>query len=314
MLAFLIRRTFVAAIIIFCAITLLVIMINSVPGDPASILLGPRATPEMKEVLRREMGLDASIPQQVVIFIWNVFQGDLGTDVFSKRPVLDVVMDQLPYTLILISVSMAGAALIGIPLGCYSALHRGSWLDNIVGILSVSAITIPAFVIAIYSVLIFSISLKWLPAIGVGERGDFFDQATHLILPAVSIGLNWVGYLSRFVRSSMLEVLGEQHIRTARAHGLSETKVVFQYALPLAVLPTITIIGIGIGYLLSAAVLTEIVFARPGVGKLLYDSVTQRNFPVVMGTVLITTILFVVTMTLADLVNGIIDPRARDQA
>lgn len=311
MLSFLIRRTVVAATIVVLALTLLLLMIHAVPGDPANILLGPRATPEMKAALRAEMGLDKPLPVQLVTFIANVFHGDLGTDVFSRRPVADIVLQQLPHTLVLILVAIGVAALIGIPLGCYSALKRDSWIDRAAGIVSVSAIAVPAFVVSIYSVLLFSITLKWLPSIGAGEVGDLQSQLVHLILPAASVGLGWIGYLARIVRASMLEVLAEGHVRAARARGLSESRVVLGYALPIAILPTITVIGVGIGYLLSSAVLAEIVFARPGIGKLLYDSVTVRNYPVVMGTVLISTILYVIATAIADLVNGLIDPRTR---
>lgn len=293
------------------AVTSLVLMIRLVPGDPATVLLGPRATEAAKAALRAQMGLDQPFPIQVVGFLWNVLHGDLGMDVISRRPIADIVMAQLPYTLTLIGVAMAGAALIGIPLGCYSALRRNSWVDNVIGVLAVSAIAMPSFVIAIYFVLIFSIQLNLLPAIGSGAPGNILEQVRHLILPALAIGLNWVGYLARFVRSSMIEVLGERHIRSARAHGLRESRVLFSYALPLAILPTITVIGVGIGSLLSAAVLTEIVFARPGIGKLMFDSITQRNYPVVMAVVLVTTILFIACTTLADVINGLVDPRVR---
>jgi peptide/nickel transport system permease protein len=159
--------------------------------------------------------------------------------------------------------------------------------------------------------LIFAVTLKWFPAIGAGDKGDFFDQATHLVLPAFAIGISWVGYLSRLVRASMLEVLGENHIRTARAYGLTESTVVYRYALKIAILPTVTVIRVGMGFLISAAVLTEVVFARPGLGKLIIESITSRNYPVVMGSVLVSTVLFVISTTISDLVNAWLDPRIR---
>lgn len=313
MLGFFLRRVILASAIVVLALALLLVAIHSVPGDPANILLGPRATPEMKAALRSEMGLDQPILLQLSGFIWRLLHGDLGIDVFSRRPVADIVLGQLPYTLMLIAVAIGVAAAIGIPLGCYSAIHRDSWVDRFTAVISVGAIAIPPFVIAIYSVLFFSIHLKWLPAIGVGEAGNLRSQLIHLILPATAVGLSWVGYLARLVRSSMLEVLAEGHIRSARAHGLRERDVIVFYALPLAILPTITVIGAGVGYLLSSAVLAEIIFARPGIGKLLYDSVTVRNYPVVMGTVLVSTLLFIAATTLADILNGLIDPRIRER-
>ncbi len=293
------------------AVTLLFCMIHLVPGDPARILLGPRATPELIASMSARMGLDQPLPIQILKFFGNLLRGDLGMDVITNRPVAETVFSQLPYTLWLILSAISFAALIGIPLGCYSALHRNTLIDRITGILSVACITVPAFVVALYSLLIFAVTLNWFPAVGAGEKGNFWSQAQHLVLPAIAIGLSWIGYLARLVRASMLEVMGENHIRTARAYGLPERIVVYRYALKLAILPTITVIGVGMGFLLSAALFTEIVFARPGIGKLIYDSITTRNYPVVMGSVLISTVLFVVSTTLSDLINAWLDPRIR---
>tara|TARA_Y100000780_G_scaffold122775_1_gene110548 strand:- start:147 stop:1016 length:870 start_codon:yes stop_codon:yes gene_type:complete len=286
-------------------------MIHLVPGDPARIMLGPRATPEMIADISMRMGLDQPILIQLMKFFGNILQGNLGMDVISSRPVTAIVFGQLPYTLWLIFSAIFGAMLIGIPLGCYSALHRNTLADRVTGVISVACITAPSFVVALYSLLIFAVTLKWFPAIGAGDKGDLFDQATHLVLPAFAIGISWVGYLSRLVRASMLEVLGENHIRTARAYGLTEFTVVYRYALKIAILPTVTVIGVGMGFLISAAVLTEVVFARPGLGKLIIESITSRNYPVVMGSVLVSTVLFVISTTISDLVNAWLDPRIR---
>ena len=291
--------------------TLMFFMIHLVPGDPARILLGPRATPEMIADISMRMGLDQPLIIQLVKFLGNILKGDLGMDVISNRPVTAIVFGQLPYTLWLIFSAIFGAMLIGIPLGCYSALHRNTLADRISGVISVTCITAPSFVVALYSLLIFAVTLKWFPSIGAGEKGDFFDQLAHLVLPAFAIGLAWVGYLSRLVRASMLEVMGENHIRTARAYGLTESTIIYRYALKIAILPTVTVIGVGMGFLISAAVLTEIVFARPGLGKLIIESITSRNYPVVMGSVLISTVLFVISTTISDLVNAFLDPRIR---
>ena len=291
--------------------TLMFFMIHLVPGDPARILLGPRATPEMIADISMRMGLDQPLIIQLMKFLGNILKGDLGMDVISNRPVTSIVFGQLPYTLWLIFSAIFGAMLIGIPLGCYSALHRNTLADRISGVISVTCITAPSFVVALYSLLIFAVTLKWFPSIGAGEKGDFFDQLAHLVLPAFAIGLAWVGYLSRLVRASMLEVMGENHIRTARAYGLTETTIIYRYALKIAILPTVTVIGVGMGFLISAAVLTEIVFARPGLGKLIIESITSRNYPVVMCSVLISTVLFVISTTISDLVNAFLDPRIR---
>jgi peptide/nickel transport system permease protein len=310
---YLVRRIGLAIAIVAVAVTMLYTMIHMVPGDPASIMLGPRATPELREALRVRLGLDDPFIVQVGTFFMNVLRGDLGIDIVRDQPVTNIVLGQLPYTIVLVLAAIGWAALVGIPLGCFSAIYRDSVADRVVAVLSVSFIAIPYFVISIYALLIFAVTLRWFPAIGVGEPGDLASQARHLVLPAFAVGLSWVGYIARMVRASMLEVLGENHVRTARAYGLSEWRIVFRYALPIAVLPTVTILGVGIGYLLSSAVFAEIVFSRPGIGSLIYESVGQRNYPVVMGGVLVTTVLFVVSTTLADLINAALDPRIREK-
>ncbi len=311
MLFYLLKRVALSVVIVMLAVTLLFCMIHLVPGDPARILLGPRATPELIASMSARMGLDLPLPVQILRFFGNVLRGDLGMDVITNRPVADIVFGQLPYTLWLIFTAIFCAAWVGIPLGCYSALHRNTLADRISGVLSVACITAPSFVVALYSLLIFAVTLHWFPAVGAGDKGDLWDQASHLVLPAFAIGVSWVGYLARLVRASMLEVMGENHIRTARAYGLPERTVVYRYALKLAVLPTVTVIGVGMGFLLSAALFTEIVFARPGIGKLIYDSIVTRNYSVVMGSVLVSTILFVASATLSDLINAWLDPRIR---
>jgi peptide/nickel transport system permease protein len=306
-----VRRIFLAIAIVIVAVTMLYVMIHSVPGDPASVILGPRATPELKEELRAKMGLDQPFLIQILTFFGDLASGDMGTDVFTNRQVSTIVFEQVPFTIQLIGASIAWAALIGIPLGCYSAIRRNTVIDKVTGVLSVGTIAIPSFVMALYSLLVFAVWLKILPAIGAGDSG-VLDALTHLVLPAFAVGVSWVGYLARVVRASMLEVLGENHVRMARAFGIPERRIVFRYALPIAVLPTITLIGVGMAYLLSGAVFAEIVFARPGVGALIVDAVDSRNYPIVMGCVVVTTGLFVISTTLADLANALLDPRARE--
>ena len=312
MLIYLFKRLGLAAIIVVIAVSLLYGMIHAVPGDPLSIVLGPRATPEMRAELALRMGLDKPFIMQLGNFFFNVLRGDLGDDVFSERPVSEIFFTQLPFTVSLIFMAIGWSAALGIPLGCYSAIRRGSTIDKLSGIFSVGTIAIPSFVVALYSLLIFAVYLRWLPAIGAGRDGDLLDQLQHLILPSFAVGLGWVGYLARLVRASMLEILGENHIRTARAFGLPERTIVLHYALRLAILPTVALLGVGIGYMLSGAVFAEIVFARPGVGKLIFDAVITRNYPLVMGSVIMTTIIFVICTTVADLVSAFLDPRIRE--
>jgi peptide/nickel transport system permease protein len=234
-------------------------------------------------------------------------------DPFSGRNVSSIVIEQLPYTLVLVLAAIAGASLIGIPLGCFAAIRRGSWLDRLTAVLSVAFIAIPSFVVALYLLLWLGVKWRWFPAIGAGEAGNIADLAHHLVLPAIALGLGWVGYIARLVRASMLEVMQENHIRTARAFGLPERTIIVNYALRIALLPTVTILGLGIGSMLTGALFAEIVFSRPGIGKLLYEAVLNRNYPIVMGAVLVTTGFFVLCTLAADIVNAVLDPRLREE-
>jgi len=312
MIRFITRRGLLALLILFLAVTLLFGMIHMMPGDPASVILGPKASPELKAELNRRMGLDLPLPVQLGRFYGDLAQGDLGLDVFTNRPVADIVREQLPFTLALVLAAIGGAALIGIPLGCFSAIRRNSLLDRVTAVLSVSFIAIPTFVVALYLLLWLAVKWRWFPAIGAGESGDLGDQLWHLVLPAIALGLGWVGYIARMVRASMLEVMEENHIRTARAFGLPERSIILHYALRIAVLPTVTILGLGIGSMLSGALFAEIVFSRPGIGKLLFEAVMTRNYPVVMGSVVVTTGFFVLSTLVADIINAALDPRLRD--
>ena len=313
MLNYTFKRLALSVAIVSLAMLLLFCMIYLIPGDPAAVALGPRATEAMREALRIKMGLDQPVWVQFWNFFTNAWMGDLGNEVLSERPVAAVVMEQLPFTLALIAGGITWSVALGIPLGCWAAVKRGSWTDRVVGVLSVAVIAVPSFVVAIYALLIFAVTLRWLPAIGAGEAGDLGDQVTHLILPSLAVGLGWVGYIARMVRASMLEVLEAQHIRTARAFGLPDRMITYRYALTIAILPTITLLGVGIGQMLSSAVFAEIVFARPGAGKLVYDAILTRNYPLVTGAVLVTTVLFVLINLIADLLIGALDPRVRSR-
>jgi peptide/nickel transport system permease protein len=310
-LYYLLKRIGLSVVIVLCALLALFLLLHLIPGNPATIALGPRATPEVAARYAEKMHLDEPVLVQFQIYLFNALSGDLGVDVFSERSVTRIVLEALPSTLILAAVSLLWSALIGIPLGCISAVRPNSWFDRLTGVISVATIAIPSFLVSIWSLLAFAVILKWLPVIGAGEPGDLADQAYHLILPAFAVGLGWVGYLARMVRASMLEVMNEPYIRAAHAFGLEPRTVVFRYALKVAILPTITLIGIGFGGLLSSAIFAEIIFTRPGVGKLIYDMVMNRNFPVVQGAVLITTGVYVLINLGADLLVAWLDPRVR---
>ncbi len=312
MILYIVKRIGLSVLIIFLAILTLFLMLNSIPGDPVSIALGPRATPEVQAAYAAKMQLDKPVVTRFVIFLGNVLQGDLGTDVFNNKSVTLTLLEQLPYTIILAVASLGWAIALGIPLGCMSAVYPNTWLDRITGIVSIGTIAIPSFLVSIWAILIFAIHLNLLPVIGAGDKGDIADQVVHLILPAFAVGLGWVGYLARMVRASMLEVMGENYIRSGFAFGLTTRTIIFRYALKVAILPTITLIGVGFGALLSGTVFAEIIFARPGVGKIIYNMVLARNFPVVQGAVLVTVALYVFVTLIADIAVSLLDPRVRE--
>jgi peptide/nickel transport system permease protein len=231
--------------------------------------------------------------------------------VISGQPVLTLVMAALPYTLILTAASLSLALLVGVPLGIHAAMRPGSLTDNLLAFLSVAFIALPSFVVAIFLLLIFSIWLDWLPVLGASRTGAFWDEARRLILPTAAIAIGWVGYFARLTRTSMLEVMAEPHIRTARAYGLSERLITWKYALKNACIPIIALLGFGVGRVIGNAVLVEIVFARPGVGRLLFGAISERNYPIVQGAVLIIVLLVVVVNLIVDLSFSAIDPRMR---
>jgi peptide/nickel transport system permease protein len=285
------------------------VLVHIVPGDPARTILGPRASPELMAKVRSAMDLDKPVLIQVRNFIWTVLHGSLGTDIFTGRPIEMLIGAALPHTIILAFSSLGLAVLIGIPLGVYSATHPDSWLDRVTAVLSISFITIPSYVAGLFLLLLFAVELKVMPAIGLGEDGDLVDYLRHLILPATALAVTWIGYLARLVRASLLEVLNENYIRAARAAGLSPRLVRYKYALKNALIPTVAVLGVGLGNLMGGAVFVEIIFGRPGMGKLIFDAIGSRNYPIVRGGVLVVAFLFVLANLLADLVYTYLDPR-----
>jgi peptide/nickel transport system permease protein len=296
------------------AVTAMIVLFGAtrvLPGDLATIMLGPRATAERVARLNEEMGLDKPLAVQIALFLQNAVQGDLGTDPLTERSVSVIIMENLPDTLLLIAVGLGWAVLLGIPLGCFSAIRRNSFIDKFTGVLSVGTISLPSFVVGIYAALIFAVELRWLPMRGAGEPGQIGDQFAHLIMPGFAVGLGWVGYLARIVRASMLEVMGENHIRTARAFGLPESKVVSRYALRIAILPTLTLLALAIGGLLSSTVFAESIFVRPGIGSLIVDSAKLRNYTILQSAVLVVVAIYIAATIATDLIVAWLDPRVR---
>ncbi|SDR51284.1 peptide/nickel transport system permease protein [Rhizobiales bacterium GAS191] len=309
--SYLFSRLVTTALIILGSMLLLFALSAIVPGDPASSLLGPQASPEFARQFIQQMGLDQPLHIRLWRFFANLLTGNLGVDVVSGHSVVSILAAVIPYTIVLTFTAIGLAVIIGVPLGIFAATHRGSVADNILAFVSVTMIAVPSFVIAIALLLVFSIWLDWLPVLGAGRVDDLWDQARRLILPTVALSLGWIGFIARLVRTSMLEVMGENYIRTARAYGLSERLITYKYALKNACIPTIAILGLGIGRLLGGAVLVEIVFARPGLGQLVLNAITTRNYPVLQGAVFVIVVLFVLTNLVVDLSYSAIDPRIR---
>ena len=308
---YLASRLVTTLLIVFGAMLLLFTLSSIVPGDPGAILLGPQATPEFSKRMMSEMGLDQPIHIRLWRFFSNVLTGNLGIDIVSGRSVWGMIVAVLPYTIVLTFSAILLAIITGIPLGIFAATHRGSVMDNVLAFISVAFIAVPSFVVAIFLLLIFAIWLDWLPVLGTSRSGDWLDEFRRMILPTLALALGWVGYIARLVRTSMLEVMGENYIRTSRAYGLSERLITYKYALKNACIPTIAILGLGVGRLLGGAVLIEIVFARPGLGRLIYNAIAERNYPVVQGAVLVVVVIFVLVNLLVDLSYSAIDPRIR---
>jgi peptide/nickel transport system permease protein len=303
-------RRFAAAMLTMAgAILLLFIIIQFVPGDLITIMLGPRATPQLREAFAERMGLDRSVLERLWLFFSHAARGDFGSDVLSNRPIGDIILEVLPHTLQLAFAAMLIGGGLGVLLGCIAALRPGSRLDSFLGFASVAFITTPSFVVAIFLLLTFSLGLHWLPVTGAGDPSSVTDRLAHLILPASALAIGWIGYIARLMRASLLEVLSEQHVRMMRAYGVPERRIIGRFALKLAFVPLVTVIGLGMGDLIGSAVFTEIIFARPGIGSLIYNSIMTRNYPVAQAGLLVLVLVYVSANLFADIVNSLIDPR-----
>ncbi len=293
------------------SVVLLMALTRLIPGDPATVILGSHATPEAVAALNARIGLDKPLIEQVFRFFGRLVSGDLGEDVFNGRPVIYLVAAALPNTVALAVSAMLCAIALGVPLALISAHWPGGRTDRLIAFLSVGFISTPSFVVSVFLLMMFSVKLRWFPVLGAGNSGDIGDQLWHLALPTAALAAGWIGYIARLLRASLLEVLGENQIRTLRAYGVSETKILVKYALKPAILPTVAVLGMGFGELLGGAVFAEVIFNRPGLGSLIYDAIRTRNYPVVQGGVFVIVLLFVLTNLIADLSQSLLDPRER---
>ncbi len=308
---YLLKRLAMTFLVVIVVMVFLSVLVHLVPGDPAKIILGPRATESLVATVRDEMGLDNPVHVQVWDFVTGALQGDLGRDFLSRVPVSELVLEALPHTIVLAVAAIGLAALLGIPLGVYAATKPNSLLDRVTAVVSVSLITMPYYIAGLFLLLLFSLKWRVFPAVGAGSFSDPLDYLRHLALPVAALALTWVGYIARLVRTSMLEVLGANYIRTARAFGLRERVVFYKYALKNAVIPTVAVVSVGLGELMGGAVFVEVIFSRPGLGRLAVEAIGTRNFPILQGTVLVIALAYVLTNLVADLSYRFLDPRIR---
>lgn len=303
MARFLAAKLFRAFLTLFLVVTFAFVVLR-LSGDPALLILGPEAPPEAIAAFREAWSLDDPMWQQFLSYVANVAAGDFGLSMRDRRPAAQIVLERLPITLWLMLPALALKLLIGIPAGIYAALHRSSWADRLTMTVSVLGYAIPNFVLGLALVLLFAVNLRWLPSSGS-------ESWAHLVLPVIVLGTAGAGIIARFTRSTMLEVLGQPYIRTATAKGVPWYRVVNWHALPNAAIPTVTVIGFMIGSLIAGAVVTESVFAWPGIGRQLVVSVANRDLAVVQVVLLLVASSMVVSNLTVDMLYGWLDPRVR---
>lgn len=298
-------RKFLTLPLVLLGVSVLVFLaIRALPGDPARLMAGPEATQEAVDNMRIRLGLDRSLIEQYISFLWNAFHGDLGISLQSKLPVTHELAERFPYTLALASCAYAIATLIGVPAGVIAATRRGRWPDQLVMLLAISGASIANFWLALMSMNLFSVQLGWLPLLGAESWKSF-------IMPTFALTVLPTALIARMTRSSMIEVLSQDYVRTARSKGLSDAVVHRKHALRNALIPIVTIIGLNFGSVLGGAVVTETVFNWPGIGRLLVDSVSYRDYPMIQALILLAVVSVVVINFVADMIIAALNPRIR---
>ena len=313
MLAYVIRRLFatiaVMAVVAFFVFSLLYLT----PGDPAAVIAGDAATSDDIARIRAGLGLDEPFLVRFGGWVWALLHGDLGVSIFTNLPVTHLIGQRVEPTLALTLCTLLISVLVAVPLGVIAAARAGSWSDRAVMAFSVLGFSLPVFVFAYILITVFSIELKWLPVQGYRNFGEnsFWDWLRHLILPSIALGTVYIALIARITRASMLDVLSQDYIRTAQAKGLAPAPELIGHALKNAAIPIMTIIGIGIALLISGAIVTETVFAIPGIGRLTVDAILRRDYPVIQGVTLLFSAIYVVINLLVDLSYMLFDPRIR---
>ena len=288
------------------------LLVHLVPGDPAMVMLGNDATPQQIQALKTQMGLDRSLPEQFALWGRQVLRGNLGESFFLGRPVTQSLMERLPATLQLALLSLVFSLLIGIPAGILAAVRQNTKWDQLIMITAMGGISIPSFWLALFLILVFSVQLGWLPSGGYAPLwDDFWGGLRILVLPSISLGFMQAALIARMTRSSMLEVLRQDYVRTAKAKGLDWWRVTLRHALKNAMIPVLTVFGLEFGSMLGGAVLTETVFSLPGIGRLLVEGIFARDYPVVQGAMILVASTFVLVNLLTDVAYAFFDQRIR---
>ncbi|MFG6667673.1 ABC transporter permease [Halomonas sp. HNIBRBA4712] len=312
MLSYFIRRLLAAIPVMLVVALSVFLLLRLAPGDPAVIIAGDMASPAQVESIRVALGLDQPIYTQFFIWMGNMLQGDFGTSLISQTSVLSMIIQRLAPTISLAVAAIVFTVLISVPLGVIAAWRQGSWIDNLVMSISVVGFSVPVFVIGYIVIQVFAINLGWLPVQGYRSLDHGFGEyASRLVLPALTLSSVYIALIARMTRASMLEVLKEDYIRTARAKGLGERLVLFRHALRNAGVPILTVIGTGFALMVSGVVVTESVFNIPGLGRLIIDAVLARDYPVIQAIILLTAGLYVLINLLIDLSYAVTDPRIR---
>ncbi|HET7263955.1 MAG TPA: ABC transporter permease [bacterium] len=312
-MSYVLRRLERMVLTIAGVITFAFLLIHLTPGDPAALVLGDYVTPDALRQVRAQLELDKPLAVQYARYASRVLHGDLGHSFRTDQPVLDEIRSQAPFTAMLTAAGIVLALAIGVPIGTLAAIRRNSLADYAATTVAMLSLSTPGFWFAILLIYVFAYRLGLFPVIGAGRWGDWHAILTHLALPAVAIGARSAALVARMTRSSMLDVLHQDYIRTGRAKGLSGRAVVLKHALRNAAIPIVTIVGLDVAYLLGGAVVTETVFARPGLGKLLVDAIYARDYPTIQGAIMIFAFSLVVINLLVDLSYACLDPRIRYQ-
>lgn len=311
MLRYIVQRLILSIPVFLGVVTIVFLVVRVIPGDPAVAALGDYASKEAVEALRRQMGLDESLPLQYVHFLGNLLRGDLGKSMITASSIRDEIVRVLPYTLELTVLAILIGTILGVPTGVYTAIRRNQMADYIGRVLSLTGLSVPAFYLGILLILLLAIQFQWLPAVGGGGMDDLRDNVSHLILPALTLGLVMTASVARLARSAMLNVLRQDYVRTARAKGLKERVVHLRHALRSALIPIVSVTGIWAVSLIGDSVTVEVVFARPGLGKMMVGAILQRDYTALQSIMVVYTGFVVVINLLIDLIYGWVDPRIR---